>query len=136
MKVLSKSKIIVIGIVVLLIAARVFYGHMVRRKFVSAITQAQYAVLLSCNSECRTNITECARKRIKDAIAENMSLRAFDTKSVSYGTIKLFYGNMSPVGQIWILEYPLFTFDRTQIELHCDIVGAFGFSIKGYQCND
>ena len=136
MKTLSKSKIIVIAIVVLLIAVRVFYGHIVRRKFVSAITEAQYAMLVSCGSECRTNITECARKRIREAIVGNLSLRVFDTKSVSYGTIKLFDGNMSPVGQIWILEYPLFTFDRTQIELHCDIVGAFGFSIKGYQCND
>ena len=136
MRFISKSKIIIVGIIAGLIVARVFYGHVVKSKFVSAVSRAQYAVLRSCNSEQRTNITESVRKIICDAIDGNMSLRVFDTKSVSYGTIFLLDGNMSPISQIWILEYPLFTFDRTQIELHCDIVGACGFSIKGYQCND
>ena len=136
MKFLGKGKIIVVGIIVGLIAARVFYGHVVKRKFISAISQAQYAVLRSCNSEQRTNITESVRKIIYDAIDGNMSLRVFDTKSVSYGAMFLLDGNMSPVARIGILRYPLFTFDGTQIELHCDIAGAFGFSIKGYQCTD
>ena len=136
MRVFSKSKIIVAGIVVLLIAARVFYGCIVKNKFVSAIEQSRYVVFRSNNSEWRTNVTESVRRKIRDAVDDSMVIKFFGEKSVSYGAMFLFDGNMSPVARIGVLRYPLFTFDGTQIKLHCDIAGAFGFSIKGYQCTD
>jgi len=136
MRFFSKIKIIVTGIVVLLIAARVFYGCIVKNKFVSAIERSQYVVLRSSNSEWRTNVTESVRRKICDAVDDSMAIKILDKKSVGYGAMFLLDGDMSPVARIGVLRYPLFTFDRTQIELHFDIVGAFGFSIKGYQCND
>ena len=122
MRFFSKIKIIVTGIIVLLIAARVFYGCIVKNR--------------SSNSEWRTNVTESVRRKICDAVDDSMAIKILDKKSVGYGAMFLLDGDMSPVARIGVLRYPLLTFDRTQIELHFDIVGAFGFSIKGYQCND
>ena len=54
-------------------------------------------------------------------------------KSVSFGKLLLFDKEGKLVARIGILEYPLFTFNRTQLELHYDLVGAYGFSLQGYE---
>ena len=135
MKKISKYYLFGVGIVGILALTIVSYKMIKRIKISEMVSHTRYVVLVDEESfkEQKKTVPLSLGQKIAERVKENTSVKVLGKKSVSYGKIFLLDEHLNPIARIGILEFPLFTFNGTQIELNFDIVRAYGFSIKGYE---
>lgn len=130
----SKSTLYFTVVIFLLVAMISLYTATKKRTVASLMEHARYAVVNS-----RTNqVPQSVALELADKVKKCSSIRINQKKSVSYGSIFLLDGNMTPIARVGVLKYPLFQVDdlqseyRVQFELQFDLVKACGFSMRGY----
>ena len=133
MKKTCKCVFIVTISVLSLIIAYVIYQTIMKDTIAKSFSHVQYAALENEDSLEKKEISASVNKEISEKIKELAVIKVFGRKSVSFGKLLLFDKEGKLVARIGILEYPLFTFNGTQLELHYDLVGAYGFSLQGYE---
>ena len=124
----SKSTLYFTVAICLLVVMISLYTATKRRTVASLMKCTRYAVVAS-----RTNqVPQSVALELADKVQKCSSIRINQKKSVSYGSIFLLDGNMTPIARVGVLKYPLFQIDdlqseyRVQIELQFDLVKAYG----------
>ena len=124
--------IVTIGVIPLILTY-VIYQSIMRETIATTFSHVQYVVLETEDFVEKREISTSVNQEISEEIKELASIKILGRKSISFGKLSLFDKDEKLVARIGILEYPLFTFNGTQLELYYDLVGAYGFSLQGYE---
>jgi len=136
-----KSALLVATVTCLLIAMVSLYTTRTKHSIASLVEQTRYAVSEIHDKTSHTNsIAPNVAHELAEIIRYDSSMLIFGKKSVYYGDISLFDGDMKPLARVGVLNHPLFQFQTSrngcgdQLELQYDLVGSLGFNIRGYDC--
>ena len=136
-----KSAFLIAAITCLPVAMISLSTTRTKHSIASLVEQTRYAVIEIHDKTSHTNsIAPNVAHELAEIIRYDSSMLIIGKKSVCYGDISLFDGDMKPLARVGVLKHPLFQFQTSmngygdQLELQCDLVGSLGFNIRGYDC--